>query len=89
METQENPSDSAKGRSLRRTVSVPSEGQFPEFQAEGATMHGKNQEQEDDDFLTVKSFYFLELLHNHMFTSAPTDPVSSYLVNRCFTQEPV
>ncbi|CAK6982984.1 ras GTPase-activating protein nGAP, partial [Scomber scombrus] len=30
------PSDPAKGRSLRRTVSVPSEGQFPEFQAEGA-----------------------------------------------------
>uniref|UniRef100_A0A3B4WR67 Uncharacterized protein n=1 Tax=Seriola lalandi dorsalis TaxID=1841481 RepID=A0A3B4WR67_SERLL len=35
------PTDSAKGRSLRRTVSVPSEGQFPEFQAEGATMLGK------------------------------------------------
>ncbi|XP_047197948.1 ras GTPase-activating protein nGAP isoform X3 [Hippoglossus stenolepis] len=34
-EAQESPTDSAKGRSLRRTVSVPSEGQFPEFQAEG------------------------------------------------------
>ncbi|XP_060940999.1 ras GTPase-activating protein nGAP [Limanda limanda] len=33
-EAQESPTDSAKGRSLRRTVSVPSEGQFPEFQAE-------------------------------------------------------
>ncbi|KAM3865699.1 ras GTPase-activating protein nGAP [Diretmus argenteus] len=37
-EVQESPTDSAKGRSLRRTVSVPSEGQFPEFQTEGATM---------------------------------------------------
>uniref|UniRef100_A0A3Q3SNA8 RAS protein activator like 2 n=1 Tax=Mastacembelus armatus TaxID=205130 RepID=A0A3Q3SNA8_9TELE len=37
-EAQETPTDSAKGRSLRRTVSVPSEGQFPEFQAEGATI---------------------------------------------------
>ncbi|XP_040911612.1 ras GTPase-activating protein nGAP isoform X4 [Toxotes jaculatrix] len=37
-EAQESPTDSAKGRSLRRTVSVPSEGQFPEFQAEGAVM---------------------------------------------------
>ncbi|KAM4605109.1 ras GTPase-activating protein nGAP isoform 1-T1 [Polymixia lowei] len=37
-DVQESPTDSAKGRSLRRTVSVPSEGQFPEFQAEGATM---------------------------------------------------
>ncbi|XP_056247401.1 ras GTPase-activating protein nGAP isoform X3 [Seriola aureovittata] len=37
-DAQESPTDSAKGRSLRRTVSVPSEGQFPEFQAEGATM---------------------------------------------------
>ncbi|XP_069367456.1 ras GTPase-activating protein nGAP isoform X3 [Paralichthys olivaceus] len=34
-EAQESPTDSAKGRSLRRTVSVPSEGQFPDFQAEG------------------------------------------------------
>uniref|UniRef100_A0A665V2P8 RAS protein activator like 2 n=1 Tax=Echeneis naucrates TaxID=173247 RepID=A0A665V2P8_ECHNA len=37
-DAQESPTDSAKGRSLRRTVSVPSEGQFPEFQAEGTTM---------------------------------------------------
>ncbi|XP_018534493.1 ras GTPase-activating protein nGAP isoform X3 [Lates calcarifer] len=37
-EAQESPTDSAKGRSLRRTVSVPSEGQFPEFQPEGAAM---------------------------------------------------
>ncbi|XP_076601564.1 ras GTPase-activating protein nGAP isoform X3 [Chaetodon auriga] len=37
-EAQESPTDSAKGRSLRRTVSVPSEGQFPEFPAEGATV---------------------------------------------------
>ncbi|GLD51455.1 ras GTPase-activating protein nGAP isoform X1 [Lates japonicus] len=39
-EAQESPTDSAKGRSLRRTVSVPSEGQFPEFQPEGAAMLG-------------------------------------------------
>uniref|UniRef100_UPI003AABA2CC ras GTPase-activating protein nGAP isoform X2 n=1 Tax=Centroberyx gerrardi TaxID=166262 RepID=UPI003AABA2CC len=37
-DAQDSPTDSAKGRSLRRTVSVPSEGQFPEFQAEGAAM---------------------------------------------------
>ncbi|XP_033506461.2 ras GTPase-activating protein nGAP isoform X2 [Epinephelus lanceolatus] len=36
-DAQESPTDSSKGRSLRRTVSVPSEGQFPEFPAEGAT----------------------------------------------------
>ncbi|XP_037313790.2 ras GTPase-activating protein nGAP isoform X3 [Pungitius pungitius] len=35
-ETQVSPTDSSKGRSLRRTVSVPSEGQFPEFPAECA-----------------------------------------------------
>ncbi|XP_075996092.1 ras GTPase-activating protein nGAP isoform X2 [Genypterus blacodes] len=33
---QQSPTASAKGRSLRRTISVPSEGQYPEFQAEGA-----------------------------------------------------
>ncbi|CAJ1073092.1 ras GTPase-activating protein nGAP isoform X6 [Xyrichtys novacula] len=37
-ETQESPSNSAKARSLRRTVSVPSEGQFPDFPAEGAAV---------------------------------------------------
>lgn len=37
-EVQESPTDSAKARSLRRTVSVPSEGQFPEFQPEGAIL---------------------------------------------------
>ncbi|XP_058890871.1 ras GTPase-activating protein nGAP-like isoform X3 [Acipenser ruthenus] len=31
----ESQSDSSKRRSLRRTVSVPSEGQFPEYQPEG------------------------------------------------------
>ncbi|XP_047445741.1 ras GTPase-activating protein nGAP isoform X2 [Mugil cephalus] len=36
-EAQESPTDSAKARSLRRTVSVPSEAQYPDFQAEGAT----------------------------------------------------
>uniref|UniRef100_A0A3Q3IDQ2 Uncharacterized protein n=1 Tax=Monopterus albus TaxID=43700 RepID=A0A3Q3IDQ2_MONAL len=40
-EVQESPTDSAKARSLRRTVSVPSEGQFPEFQPEGAILLGK------------------------------------------------
>uniref|UniRef100_A0A3Q1EUY8 Uncharacterized protein n=1 Tax=Acanthochromis polyacanthus TaxID=80966 RepID=A0A3Q1EUY8_9TELE len=40
-EVQESPTGSQKGRSLRRTVSVPSEGQFPEFQAEGAAVLGK------------------------------------------------
>nr|XP_020513880.1 ras/Rap GTPase-activating protein SynGAP-like isoform X2 [Labrus bergylta] len=43
-EAQESPTDSAKARSLRRTVSVPSEGQFPDFPAEGASMLGKEQE---------------------------------------------
>ncbi|TNN22608.1 hypothetical protein EYF80_067278 [Liparis tanakae] len=38
----QGPTDSSKGRSLRRTVSVPSEGQFTEFPPEGATaMLGK------------------------------------------------
>ncbi|MGH0137507.1 UNVERIFIED_CONTAM: hypothetical protein FKN15_001020 [Acipenser sinensis] len=31
----ESQSDSSKGRNLRRTVSVPSEAQFPEYQPEG------------------------------------------------------
>lgn len=31
----------SKARSLRRTVSVPSEGQFPEFPAESPTLLGK------------------------------------------------
>ncbi|KAM8849895.1 ras GTPase-activating protein nGAP isoform 4-T4 [Spinachia spinachia] len=35
-ESQVSPTDSSKGRSLRRTVSVPSEGPFPEFPAECA-----------------------------------------------------
>ncbi|XP_064194441.1 ras GTPase-activating protein nGAP isoform X2 [Anguilla rostrata] len=35
--THESPTESSKGRSLRRTVSVPSEGQFPDFQTDGAT----------------------------------------------------
>ncbi|NWR56249.1 NGAP protein, partial [Bucorvus abyssinicus] len=33
---QESPADATKGRCLRRTVSVPSEGQFPEYPPEGA-----------------------------------------------------
>ncbi|KAM3604626.1 uncharacterized protein V6R79_014066 [Siganus canaliculatus] len=37
-EVQGSPSNSSKARSLRRTVSVPSEGQFPDFPAEGAAM---------------------------------------------------
>lgn len=39
--THESPSESSKGRSLRRTVSVPSEGQFPDFQTDGATKLGE------------------------------------------------
>ncbi|KAK7944451.1 hypothetical protein WMY93_000179 [Mugilogobius chulae] len=34
-ESRDPPTDPAKRRSLRRTVSVPSEGHFPELQAEG------------------------------------------------------
>ncbi|KAM4720874.1 ras GTPase-activating protein nGAP isoform 5-T5 [Rhinophrynus dorsalis] len=34
---QDPPPESSKSRSLRRTVSVPSEGQFPEYPPEGAT----------------------------------------------------
>uniref|UniRef100_A0A6Q2ZBD7 RAS protein activator like 2 n=1 Tax=Esox lucius TaxID=8010 RepID=A0A6Q2ZBD7_ESOLU len=37
-EVVDSPTESSKGRSLRRTVSVPSEGQFPEFQPEGASI---------------------------------------------------
>uniref|UniRef100_A0A674C0L4 RAS protein activator like 2 n=1 Tax=Salmo trutta TaxID=8032 RepID=A0A674C0L4_SALTR len=37
-EVVDSPTDSSKGRILRRTVSVPSEGQVPEFQAEGASI---------------------------------------------------
>ncbi|XP_030061818.1 ras GTPase-activating protein nGAP isoform X2 [Microcaecilia unicolor] len=33
--SQEQQTESSKGRSLRRTVSVPSEGQFPEYPPEG------------------------------------------------------
>ncbi|ERE72402.1 ras GTPase-activating protein nGAP-like protein [Cricetulus griseus] len=35
VEGQEQQTDSTKGRCLRRTVSVPSEGQFPEYPPEG------------------------------------------------------
>uniref|UniRef100_A0A672NL32 RAS protein activator like 2 n=1 Tax=Sinocyclocheilus grahami TaxID=75366 RepID=A0A672NL32_SINGR len=38
-EVRESPTaSSSKGRSLRRTVSVPSEGQFPEYPPEGTSM---------------------------------------------------
>lgn len=37
-EAQDTATDLVKGRSLRRTISVPSEGHFPEFQIEGAAM---------------------------------------------------
>ena len=43
VDVHESPTaSSSKGRSLRRTVSVPSEGPFPEYPAEGATMLGKH-----------------------------------------------
>ncbi|XP_070602789.1 ras GTPase-activating protein nGAP isoform X4 [Erythrolamprus reginae] len=37
---QEQPAEPNKGRCLRRTVSVPSEGQFPDYPPEGATKLG-------------------------------------------------
>ncbi|XP_061587593.1 ras GTPase-activating protein nGAP isoform X1 [Cololabis saira] len=37
-EPPETPTSSSRARSLRRTVSVPSEGQFPDFQPEGAAV---------------------------------------------------
>ncbi|GAB1285580.1 RAS protein activator-like 2 [Apodemus speciosus] len=37
VEGQDQQTDSTKGRCLRRTVSVPSEGQFPEYPQEGTT----------------------------------------------------
>ncbi|KTF94992.1 hypothetical protein cypCar_00015923, partial [Cyprinus carpio] len=41
-EVHESPTaSSSKARSLRRTVSVPSEGQFPEYPPEGTSMLGK------------------------------------------------
>lgn len=39
---QEPQADATKGRCLRRTVSVPSEGQFPEYPPEGAAKLGKS-----------------------------------------------
>uniref|UniRef100_A0A8C7Y021 Uncharacterized protein n=1 Tax=Oryzias sinensis TaxID=183150 RepID=A0A8C7Y021_9TELE len=41
-ELQEPPAESSRARSLRRTVSVPSEGPFPEFQTEGAMVPGES-----------------------------------------------
>lgn len=38
---QDLPPESSKSRSLRRTVSVPSEGQFPEYPPEGVSKLGK------------------------------------------------
>lgn len=40
-EEHDSPTDSTRSRSLRRTVSVPSEGQFPEFSAEGSATQGR------------------------------------------------
>ena len=37
----QSPTDSTRSRSLRRTVSVPSDGQFPDQPPEGAPMPGK------------------------------------------------
>jgi len=37
----QEPQDATKGRCLRRTVSVPSEGQFPEYPPDGAAKLGK------------------------------------------------
>nr|XP_054599762.1 ras GTPase-activating protein nGAP isoform X3 [Nothobranchius furzeri] len=44
-EPQEAPANSSRAQSLRRTVSVPSEGQFPEFQPEEAAMQEVSSEQ--------------------------------------------
>uniref|UniRef100_A0A3Q2PCG1 Uncharacterized protein n=1 Tax=Fundulus heteroclitus TaxID=8078 RepID=A0A3Q2PCG1_FUNHE len=53
-EPQEAPADSSRARSLRRTVSVPSEGQFPELQPEGAAVLGKARflQEQGSDWIT-------------------------------------
>uniref|UniRef100_A0A3P8WJ97 RAS protein activator like 2 n=1 Tax=Cynoglossus semilaevis TaxID=244447 RepID=A0A3P8WJ97_CYNSE len=43
-EAQGSPADSAKRQSLRRTVSVPSEGHLPDFQPEGAAVQEASSE---------------------------------------------